>query len=86
MRAARYGGAAGAGDGARGGLLPDRPRFLPFVAAACAYAAAQSGLAAARQALLAGLTSAGERTGLLAHRQSTLNAGLAMGAGGVGSR
>ncbi|MFI6933553.1 MFS transporter [Streptomyces sp. NPDC050287] len=55
--------------------------FWPFVAAACAYAAAQSGLAAARQALLAGLTSAGERTGLLAHLQSTLNAGLAVGAG-----
>ncbi|MFJ6085471.1 MFS transporter [Streptomyces sp. NPDC092369] len=55
--------------------------FVPFVAAACAYATAQSGLAAARQALLAGLVSAGERTGLLAHLQSTLNAGLAVGAG-----
>ncbi|WP_405616175.1 MFS transporter [Streptomyces sp. NBC_00076] len=55
--------------------------FVPFVAAACGYAAAQSGLAAARQALLAGLVSAGERTGLLAHLQSTLNAGLAVGAG-----
>ncbi|GHE82835.1 MFS transporter [Streptomyces spiralis] len=55
--------------------------FVPFVAAACAYAAAQSGLAAARQALLAGLVSAAERTGLLAHLQSTLNAGLAVGAG-----
>ncbi|MFJ4755777.1 MFS transporter [Streptomyces sp. NPDC088763] len=55
--------------------------FLPFVLVACAYAAAQSGLAAARQALLAGLVSAGERTGLLAHLQSTLNAGLAVGAG-----
>ncbi|KAB1149274.1 MFS transporter [Streptomyces luteolifulvus] len=55
--------------------------FVPFVAAACAYASAQSGLAAARQALLAGLVSAGERTGLLAHLQSTLNAGLAVGAG-----
>ncbi|MFF0163053.1 MFS transporter [Streptomyces sp. NPDC005263] len=55
--------------------------FLPFVAAACGYAAAQSGLAAARQALLAGLVSAPERTGLLAHLQSTLNAGLAVGAG-----
>lgn len=55
--------------------------FLPFVAAACLYATAQSGLAAARQALLAGLVSAGERTGLLAHLQSTLNAGLAVGAG-----
>lgn len=55
--------------------------FVPFVLAACVYAAAQSGLAAARQALLAGLVSAGERTGLLAHLQSTLNAGLAVGAG-----
>ncbi|MFJ1972746.1 MFS transporter [Streptomyces sp. NPDC087903] len=55
--------------------------FVPFVAAACAYASAQSGLAAARQALLAGLVSARERTGLLAHLQSTLNAGLAVGAG-----
>ncbi|MFF7528710.1 MFS transporter [Streptomyces bobili] len=54
--------------------------FLPFVLAACAYAAAQSGLAAARQALLAGLVPAGERTGLLARLQSTLNAGLAVGA------
>ncbi|MFD3614324.1 MFS transporter [Streptomyces sp. NPDC058676] len=55
--------------------------FVPFVVAACAYASAQSGLAAARQALLAGLVPAGERTGLLAHLQSTLNAGLAVGAG-----
>ncbi|MFD4525090.1 MFS transporter [Streptomyces sp. NPDC058470] len=55
--------------------------FLPFVLAACAYASAQSGLAAARQALLAGLIPAGQRTGLLAHLQSTLNAGLAVGAG-----
>ncbi|MFJ7075200.1 MFS transporter [Streptomyces sp. NPDC098781] len=55
--------------------------FVPFVVAACAYATAQSGLAAARQALLAGLVSAGDRTGLLAHLQATLNAGLAVGAG-----
>ncbi|MEW2396586.1 MFS transporter [Streptomyces sp. NPDC046862] len=55
--------------------------FVPFLLAACAYASAQSGLAAARQALLAGLVPAGERTGLLAHLQSTLNAGLAAGAG-----
>lgn len=55
--------------------------FVPFLVAACAYASAQSGLAAARQALLAGLVPAGERTGLLAHLQSTLNAGLAVGAG-----
>jgi MFS family permease len=55
--------------------------FVPFVLAACVYASAQSGLAAARQALLAGLVSREERTGLLAHLQSTLNAGLAVGAG-----
>jgi MFS family permease len=55
--------------------------FLPFVLVACAYAAAQSGLAAARQALLAGLVPAAERTGLLARLQATLNAGLAVGAG-----
>ncbi|MGY1499201.1 MFS transporter [Streptomyces sp. QTS52] len=55
--------------------------FVPFVIAACAYASAQSGLAAARQALLAGLVTAGDRTRLLAHLQSTLNAGLAVGAG-----
>ncbi|MGA4840899.1 MFS transporter [Streptomyces sp. G45] len=59
--------------------------FVPFVAAALVYATAQSGLAAARQALLAGLVGAAERTGALAHLQSTLNAGLAVGAvlGGV---
>ncbi|MFE9626761.1 MFS transporter [Streptomyces sp. NPDC006527] len=55
--------------------------FPPFVLVACGYAAAQSGLAAARQALLAGLVRAGERTGLLARLQATLNAGLAVGAG-----
>ncbi|MEU5765713.1 MFS transporter [Streptomyces asoensis] len=55
--------------------------FVPFVLVACGYAAAQSGLAAARQALLAGLVPAGERTGLLAQLQATLNAGLAVGAG-----
>ncbi|MBL1109983.1 MFS transporter [Streptomyces sp. 5-8] len=54
--------------------------FAPFVLAAGVYASAQSGLAAARQALLAGLVPAGERTGLLARLQSTLNGGLALGA------
>ncbi|KUH38777.1 MULTISPECIES: MFS transporter [Streptomyces] len=55
--------------------------FPAFLAAACLYATAQSGLAAARQALLAGLVPAGERTGALARLQATLNAGLALGAG-----
>ncbi|MFI9810087.1 MFS transporter [Streptomyces sp. NPDC052301] len=53
---------------------------VPFVLTACLYASAQSGLAAARQALLAGLVPARERTGLLARLQSTLNGGLAAGA------
>ncbi|MCX5385603.1 MFS transporter [Streptomyces sp. NBC_00083] len=59
--------------------------FLPFVLAACCYATAQTGLAAARQALLAALVARRDRTRLLAHLQSTLNAGLAVGAaiGGV---
>ncbi|MEU3504353.1 MFS transporter [Streptomyces hundungensis] len=59
--------------------------FLPFVLAACCYATAQTGLAAARQALLAALVDRKDRTHVLAHLQSTLNAGLAIGAafGGV---
>ncbi|MFG3506620.1 MFS transporter [Streptomyces sp. NPDC047821] len=51
--------------------------FLPV---ACAYAVAQCGLAAARQSLLAGLVEREARTGVLAHLQSTGNAGLAVGA------
>ncbi|MET9360601.1 MFS transporter [Streptomyces sp. NPDC006632] len=59
--------------------------FLPFVLAACCYATAQTGLAAARQALLAALVARRDRTHVLAHLQSTLNAGLAVGAavGGI---
>ncbi|MEV5940137.1 MFS transporter [Streptomyces sp. NPDC051994] len=59
--------------------------FLPFVLAACCYATAQTGLAAARQALLAALVDRRDRTHVLAHLQATLNAGLAIGAafGGV---
>ncbi|WP_380281753.1 MFS transporter [Kitasatospora purpeofusca] len=59
--------------------------FLPFLAAACLYATAQSGLGAARQALVGGLVPERERTAALARLQATLNAGLAVGAalGGV---
>ncbi|MFE6130875.1 MFS transporter [Streptomyces sp. NPDC056437] len=59
--------------------------FPLFLLAACCYATAQCGLAAARQALLAALVTKEERTGTLAYLQSTLNAGLAVGAalGGV---
>ncbi|MFE1230982.1 MFS transporter [Streptomyces sp. NPDC058745] len=55
--------------------------FVPFLIAATVYATAQSGLAAARQALLAGLVEPAARTEVLARLQSTLNAGLAVGAG-----
>ncbi|MFD8984553.1 MFS transporter [Streptomyces sp. NPDC059564] len=54
--------------------------FGAFLCAAVLYAVSQCGLAAARQALLAGLVAPAERTGVLAHLQSTLNAGLALGA------
>ncbi|MEU1015221.1 MFS transporter [Streptomyces sp. NPDC005898] len=62
--------------------------FPLFVVAAVVYAVAQCGLAAARQALLAGLVPPPERTAVLAHLQSTLNAGLALGAaiGGLALR
>ncbi|MFD7321270.1 MFS transporter [Streptomyces sp. NPDC059875] len=55
--------------------------FEAFMIAAAVYATAQSGLAAARQALLAGLVEPSARTEVLARLQSTLNAGLAVGAG-----
>ncbi|MER5741424.1 MFS transporter, partial [Streptomyces sp. NPDC002262] len=59
--------------------------FPAFLAAATLYASAQSGLAAARQALLAGLVAPEARTAVLARLQAVLNAGLAVGAalGGV---
>ncbi|RBQ14352.1 MFS transporter [Spongiactinospora rosea] len=55
--------------------------FPAFLVAACAYACCQAGLTSARQALLAGLVDPAERTAMRARLQSTLNAGLAVGAG-----
>ncbi|MFD4194576.1 MFS transporter [Amycolatopsis thermoflava] len=59
--------------------------FPAFLALAGAYACGQSGLAAARQALLAGLVEPAHRTRVRAHLQAATNAGLAIGAaaGGV---
>lgn len=54
--------------------------FWGFLAAVVVYATAQCGLAAGRQALLAGLVPPAQRTGVLAHLQSVLNGGLALGA------
>ncbi|MFC7306521.1 MFS transporter [Streptomyces monticola] len=55
--------------------------FPLFLLVVCVYTCCQSGLTSARQALLAGLVPAGERTRVRAQLQSTLNAGLAVGAG-----
>ncbi|MFG1645657.1 MFS transporter [Amycolatopsis sp. NPDC049252] len=54
---------------------------LLFVLAACLYAGCQTGLAAARQALLAALADPEHRTRIRAQLQSAGNAGLAIGAG-----
>ncbi|MEV4110070.1 MFS transporter [Nonomuraea sp. NPDC049695] len=54
--------------------------FALFALVACLYGTAQTGLSAARQALLAGLTAPAERTAVRAVLQSTLNGGLAVGA------
>ncbi|MEU9143774.1 MFS transporter [Streptomyces sp. NPDC048349] len=54
--------------------------YTAFLIAVTVYAAAQCGLAASRQALLAGLVPPEQRTGVLAHLQSMLNGGLALGA------
>ncbi|MDH6707888.1 MFS family permease [Kitasatospora sp. MAA19] len=59
--------------------------YAPFLVAVCLYATTQSGLTAARQALVGALVPPARRTALLAHLQSTLNGGLAVGAaiGGI---
>jgi len=62
--------------------------FAGFLIAAVIYACSQTGLTAARQALLAGRVAPAERTRIRAFLQSTVNAGLAIGAllGGVALR
>ncbi|GAA2824930.1 MFS transporter [Kribbella solani] len=62
--------------------------FVLFLVAAIVYACSQTGLTAARQALLAGLVQPAERTRIRAFLQSTVNAGLAFGAllGGIALR
>ncbi|WP_433158995.1 MFS transporter [Kribbella sp. CA-247076] len=59
--------------------------FPLFLIAAIVYATSQTGLTAARQALLAGLVQPSERTRIRAFLQATVNAGLAVGAalGGI---
>ena len=62
--------------------------FPLFLIAAITYASSQTGLTAARQALLAGLVQPAERTRIRAFLQSTVNGGLAVGAalGGIALR
>ncbi|QYC37728.1 putative transporter [Nonomuraea coxensis DSM 45129] len=55
--------------------------FAPFLLVTCLYGIAQTGLSAARQALLAGLVPPAGRTAARAMLQATLNGGLAVGAG-----
>jgi MFS family permease len=55
--------------------------FVPFVLAACLYSSALSGLNAARQALLAGLVNAEDRTKVRAALAAAINGGIAIGAG-----
>jgi MFS family permease len=55
--------------------------FVPFVLAACVYSCAISGLNAARQALLAGLVTAADRTKVRATLAAAINGGIAIGAG-----
>jgi MFS family permease len=55
--------------------------FVPFVLAACLYSSAISGLNAARQALLAGLVAAADRTRVRAALAAAINGGIAVGAG-----
>ena len=55
--------------------------FVPFVLVACLYSTALCGLNAARQALLAGLVPAADRTRVRAGLASAVNGGIAVGAG-----
>ncbi len=55
--------------------------FVPFVVVACLYSSALCGLNAARQALLAGLVPAADRTRVRAVLATAINGGIAVGAG-----
>jgi MFS family permease len=55
--------------------------FVPFVIVACLYSSALCGLTAARQALLAGLVEAAQRTRVRAGLAVAVNGGIAIGAG-----
>jgi MFS family permease len=73
------------GTAAAVGVFLAAGSFPLFLVGTVLYGCAQSGLSAARQALLAGLVEPARRTEIRAYLQSTVNAGLAVGAaaGGV---
>lgn len=70
---------------AMAGFLLAGPQLWLFAVIACLFACGQSGLTAARQALLAALVEPAQRTTVRAHLQATTNAGLALGSalGGI---
>ena len=60
-------------------VLPFVRGYPAFLAAVCAYAICQTGLVAARQALLTRLVAPADRTPVRARLQSRFNGGLALG-------
>ncbi|WP_344574106.1 MFS transporter [Actinoplanes palleronii] len=69
-----------AGTASAVAVLPYTRGYAAFLVAICAYGICQSGLTAARQALLSGLIAPAERTRVRARLQSWSNGGLALGA------
>jgi MFS family permease len=71
--------ALAAGTAVAVAVLPAARGFPAFLVAICAYGICQSGLIAARQALLTRLVEPAERTRVRARLQSRINGGLALG-------
>lgn len=71
--------ALAAGTAVAVALLPAARGFPSFLLVICAYGVCQSGLIAARQALLTRLVEPAERTRVRARLQSRINGGLALG-------
>ncbi|MGW4946530.1 MFS transporter [Actinoplanes sp. NPDC004185] len=71
--------ALAAGTAVAVAVLPVARGFPAFLVVICAYGVCQSGLIAARQALLTRLVEPAERTRVRARLQSRINGGLALG-------
>lgn len=72
--------ALAAGTAVAVAVLPAARSYPAFLATICAYGVCQSGLIAARQALLTRLVEPTQRTRVRARLQSRINGGLALGA------